>query len=411
MDARYLIIGGGLAAAKAIEGVREHDRDAPITLVTEENHLPYERPPLSKDVLLGTAGVDAAFPHPPEWYAEQGVTPLIGDPVVALDASGRTATLRGGAVLSWERALLATGSSVRTLRVPGADLPGVHYLRTLDDSLSLREGLRESRDVVVVGGGWIGLEVAAAARANDCRVTLIEPQAVPLERVVGPEIGSWFGELHAAHGVQLRLGTGVVGFTGGDRENGVVTDGDVALPADLVVVGVGIRPRTELAEAAGATVEDGVLTDARLRTSLPGVWAAGDVARWDSALFGRRLRVEHWANAHDGGLAAGRSMAGAEISYDPVPFFFSDQYEAGLEYAGHVPPGAAARLVVRGDPRSGEFMAFWTEPTGSGVRLLAGMHVNTWDTMDTVQSLIRGRTMIDPGLLGDPSVPLEDLAG
>ena len=411
MDARYLIIGGGLAAAKAIEGVREHDRDAPITLVTEENHLPYERPPLSKDVLLGTTGADAAFPHPPEWYAEQGVTPLIGDPVVALDASGRTATLRGGAVLSWERALLATGSSVRTLRVPGADLPGVHYLRTLDDSLSLREGLRESRDVVVVGGGWIGLEVAAAARANDCRVTLIEPQAVPLERVVGPEIGSWFGELHAAHGVQLRLGTGVVGFTGGDRVNGVVTDGDVALPADLVVVGVGIRPRSELAEAAGAMVEDGVLTDARLRTSLPGVWAAGDVARWDSALFGRRLRVEHWANAHDGGLAAGRSMAGAEISYDPVPFFFSDQYEAGLEYAGHVPPGAAARLVVRGDPRSGEFMAFWTEPTGSGVRLLAGMHVNTWDTMDTVQSLIRGRTMIDPGLLGDQSVPLEDLAG
>lgn len=411
MDARYLIIGGGLAAAKAIEGIRERDRDAPVTLVTEENHLPYERPPLSKDVLLGTAGVDAAFPHPPEWYAEQGVTPLIGDPVVALDASGRTATLRGGTELSWDRALLATGSSVRTLRVPGADLPGVHYLRTLDDSLSLRERLRESRDVVVVGGGWIGLEVAAAARANDCRVTLIEPQAVPLERVVGPEIGAWFGELHAAHGVQLRLGTGVVGFTGGDRVNGVVTDGGVALPADLVVVGVGIRPRTELAEAAGATVEDGVLTDARLRTSLPGVWAAGDVARWDSALFGRRLRVEHWANANDGGLAAGRSMAGAEVSYDPVPFFFSDQYEAGLEYAGHVPPDAAARLVVRGDPRSGEFMAFWTEPTGSGVRLLAGMHVNTWDTMDAVQSLIRGRTLIDPGLLGDPSVPLADLAG
>lgn len=411
MDARYLIIGGGLAAAKAIEGIREHDRDAPITLVTEEDHLPYERPPLSKDVLLGRSGVDAAFPHPPEWYAEQDVTPILGDPVVALDPSARTATLRGGTELSWDRALLATGSSVRTLRVPGADLPGVHYLRTLDDSLSLLEDLRESRDVVVVGGGWIGLEVAAAARANDCRVSLIEPQAVPLERVVGPEIGGWFAELHAAHGVQLRLGTGVAGFTGEDRVNGVVTDGDVAVPADLVVVGVGIRPRTELAEAAGATVEDGVVTDARLRTSLPGVWAAGDVARWDSALFGRRLRVEHWANANDGGLAAGRSMAGADVSYDPVPFFFSDQYEAGLEYAGYVPPDAAARLVVRGDPRSGEFMAFWTEPTGSGVRLLAGMHVNTWDTMDTVQSLIRARTVVEVALLGDPSVPLADLAG
>ncbi len=408
---RYLIIGGGLAAAKAVEGIREHDPDAPITLVTEENHLPYERPPLSKDVLLGKAGAQAAFPHPPEWYTEQGVTSILGDPVVALDPTARTATLRGGTGLVWDRALLATGSSVRPLRVPGADLPGIHYLRTLDDSLSLRDGLRESRDVVIVGGGWIGLEVAAAARANDCRVTLIEPQAVPLERVVGPQIGAWFGELHAAHGVRLRLGTGVVGFTGSDRVNGVVTDGDVTVPADLVVVGVGIRPRTELAEAAGAVVEDGVVTDARLRTSLDGVWAAGDVARWDSALFGRRLRVEHWANAHDGGLAAGRSMAGADVHYDPVPFFYSDQYEAGLEYAGYVASDSPAELVVRGDPLSGEFMAFWTEPAGSGVRVLAGMHVNTWDTMDAVQSLIRGRIAVDSRRLADPSVPLADLAG
>lgn len=405
---RYLIIGGGLAAAKAVEGIREHDADGEITLVTEEEHLPYERPPLSKDVLIGKESFDVAFPHPAHWYVEQGVDAVLGDPVVSLDASARTATLRSGTVRYWDRALLATGSAVRKLDVPGADLPGVHYLRTLDDSLALLEKLRNGGDVVVVGGGWIGLEVAAAARSHDCRVTLVEPQAVPLQGVVGPQLGSWFAELHASHGVQLRLGTGVAGFTGTDRVNGVLTEGDVTIPADLVVVGIGIRPRTELAEAAGAQVEDGVVTDHTLRTSLDGVWAAGDVARWDSVLFGRRLRVEHWANAQDGGLAAGRSMAGAEITYDPVPFFFSDQYDAGLEYAGYVPRDSGAELVMRGDPRSNEFMAFWTLPQASGVRLLAGMHVNTWDTMDAVQTMIRHHTVVSRDQLADPSVPLDD---
>ncbi|MFT4108034.1 NAD(P)/FAD-dependent oxidoreductase [Propionicimonas sp.] len=407
---RYLIIGGGLAAAKAVEGIREHDRDSDIRLVTEEAHLPYERPPLSKDVLGEKAEIESVFPHPASWYADQGVGLVLGDPVASIDPVGRTATLHGGGLLPWDRALVATGSQVRRLGVPGADLPGIHYLRTIDESLALLSRLREGGDVVVVGGGWIGLEVAAAARAHDCRVTLIEPQAAPLEGVVGPTLGAWFAQLHEAHGVQLRLGTGVVAFTGDGRVNGVVTEGDVTIPADVVVVGVGIRPRTELAASAGAQVEDGVLTDARLRTSVDGLWAAGDVARWDSTLFGRRLRVEHWANALDGGLAAGRSMAGADVIYDPVPFFFSDQYDAGLEYAGYVPPDAGAELVVRGDPRNGEFMAFWVVPEGSGVRLLAGMHVNTWDTMDAVQDLIRRRAVVATAALADPSVPLPELS-
>jgi 3-phenylpropionate/trans-cinnamate dioxygenase ferredoxin reductase subunit len=408
---RYLIIGGGLAAAKAVEGIREHDPDGEITLVTEEEHLPYERPPLSKDVLIGKEPFDVVFPYSAHWYVDQGVDVVLGDPVASLDASARTATLRGGAVRYWDRALLATGSAVRKLDIPGGDLPGVHYLRTLDDSLALLEKLRGGGDVVVVGGGWIGLEVAAAARSHDCTVTLVEPQAAPLQGVVGPRIGRWFAELHASHGVQLRLGTGVAAFTGTDRVNGVLTEGDVTIPADLVVVGVGIRPRTELAEAAGAQVEDGVVTDHTLRTSLDGVWAAGDVARWDSVLFGRRLRVEHWANAQDGGLAAGRSMAGAEITYDPVPFFFSDQYDVGLEYSGYVPADSGAELVVRGDPRTNEFMAFWVLPEASGVRLLAGMHVNTWDTMDAVQTMIRHHTVVAREQLADPSVSLDDFTG
>jgi 3-phenylpropionate/trans-cinnamate dioxygenase ferredoxin reductase subunit len=407
---RYLIVGGGLAAAKAVEGIREQDRTGEIVVVTEEEHLPYERPPLSKDVLLGKAGVETAFPHPPHWYNEQGVELLLGDPVVTLDVGARTATLRGGSVVPWTRALLVTGSAVRALDVPGADLPGIHYLRTLDDSLALLDRLRGGGDVVVVGGGWIGLEVAAAAREHGCAVTLIEPQAAPLQGVLGERIGHWFANWHAKHGVQLRLGTGVAAFTGGERVTGVVTDAGDTVPTGIVVVGVGIRPRTELAEAAGAEIDNGILTDPALRTSLDGVWAAGDVANWESRLFGRHLRVEHWANALDSGLAAGRSMAGADITYDPVPFFFSDQYEAGLEYAGYVARDANPEVIVRGDEDGAEFLAFWVVPDGDGVRLLAGMHVNVWDTMDPVQSLIRNRTVVSRERLADPSVPLDEVS-
>jgi 3-phenylpropionate/trans-cinnamate dioxygenase ferredoxin reductase subunit len=299
---------------------------------------------------------------------------------------------------------------VRRLDVPGAQLPGVHYLRSLDDSLALLEQLRTGGDVVVVGAGWIGLEVAAAARAHGCRVTIVEPQSSPLRAVLGDRVGGWFARWHAAHGVDVRLGTGVDGFAGEDRVTGVRTASGETLAASTVVVGVGIRPRTELAEAAGARVDNGVVTDAALRTSLDGVWAAGDVASWESRLFGTHLRVEHWANALDGGLAAGRSMAGAEVAYDPVPFFFSDQYEAGLEYAGYVPRDAGAELVVRGEEEKPEFMAFWVVPEGDGVRLLAGMHVNVWDTMDAVQQLIRSRAVVSRERLADAAVPLADLA-
>ena len=318
-------------------------------------------------------------------------------------------TLADGTEIGWDRLLLATGSVVRRLDVPGGDLPGVHYLRTMDDSLALLERLRGGGDVVVVGAGWIGLEVAAAARQHDCRVTIVEPTAAPLLAVMGERIGGWFADFHTAHGVELRLGTGVTGFTGTEHVTGVITDAGDTIPAQTVVVGVGIRPSTELAVTAGVAVDNGVVTDAGLRTSVPGIWAAGDVANWESRLLGRHVRVEHWANANDGGLAAGRSMAGVEVTYDPVPFFYSDQYDAGLEYAGYVPKDAGAELVVRGDLATNEFMAFWVVPDGDGVRVLAGMHVNVWDTIDAVQSLIRDRTVVARERLADPVVPLDHL--
>ena len=406
---RYVIVGGGLTAARAVEGIREHDREGAITVVSAEDHLPYERPPLSKDVLQGKADAEVAFPHPEGWYHAQGATLRLGQPATTISVDARTVTLADGSELGWDRLLLATGSVVRRLDVPGGDLPGVHYLRTMDDSLALLDRLRDGGDVVVVGAGWIGLEVAAAARRLGCTVTIVEPAAAPLLAVMGERIGGWFADFHAAHGVRLLLGTGITGFTGTDHVTGVDTDAGETIAARTVVVGVGIRPSTDLAETAGAAIDNGVLTDGSLRTSVPGIWAAGDVANWESTLLGRHVRVEHWANANDGGLAAGRSMAGVDLTYDPVPFFFSDQYDAGLEYAGYVPKDAGAELVVRGDPAGNEFMAFWVEPDSDGVRVLAGMHVNLWDTMDAVQDLIRNRAVVSRERLADPGVPLDHL--
>ena len=408
-ETRYLIIGGGLAAARAVEGIREHDREGAVTLVSAEDHLPYERPPLSKDVLLGKAGAETAFPHPEGWYHEQGVSLHLGQAATSVSAGEHTVTIADGTELGWDRLLLATGSSVRRLNVPGGDLAGVHYLRTLDDSLALLEQLNSGGDIVVVGAGWIGLEVAAAAQQHGCRVTVVEPAAAPLLAVMGEQIGGWFADFHRAHGIEFRLGTGVAGFTGEGRVTGVTTDAGDVIPAQAVVVGVGILPRTELAETAGAAIDNGVLTDSALRTSVPDIWAAGDVANWESQLLGRHVRVEHWANANDGGLAAGRSMAGVDLTYDPVPFFYSDQYDAGLEYAGYVPRDVGAELIVRGDPATNAFMAFWVVPEGDGVKVLAGMHVNLWDTIDAVQVLIREGAVVSRERLADPSVPLDAL--
>jgi 3-phenylpropionate/trans-cinnamate dioxygenase ferredoxin reductase subunit len=407
---RYVIIGGGLTAARAVEGIREHDREGAITVVSAEAHLPYERPPLSKEVLQGKAEADVAFPHPEGWYHEQGVTLRLGEAATGISVEGRTVTLADGTEVGWDRLLLATGSVVRHLDLPGGELPGVMYLRTMDDSLALLERLRGGGDVVVVGAGWIGLEVAAAARQHGCTVTIIEPTSAPLLAVMGEQIGTWFADFHAAHGVELRLGTGVTGFAGTASVTGLTTDDGDTIAAQTVVVGVGIRPSTELAETAGVAIDNGVVTDAALGTSIPGIWAAGDVANWESTLLGRHVRVEHWANANDSGLAAGRSMAGVDVIYDPVPFFFSDQYDAGLEYAGYVPRDTDSELIVRGDTASNAFMAFWVVPEGDSVVVLAGMHVNMWDTIDAVQALIRERTVVSRENLADPSVPLEELA-
>jgi 3-phenylpropionate/trans-cinnamate dioxygenase ferredoxin reductase subunit len=400
------IIGGGVTAARAVEGMREAGHEGPIVLVTEEDRLPYEKPPLSKGVLIGNDPEETAFTHPKEWYDEQRVDLRLNTVATEIDPPGRTVTLGNGESLAWDKLLLATGSSVRRLDVEGGELPDVLYLRSMPDSAALKARLVAGSDVVIIGAGWIGLEVAAAARQHGCNVTVLEPQPTPLYGVMGPEIGGWFAALHESHGVVFRFGDGLDHFTGDNQVRAVVTSAGDSIPADTVVVGVGIRPNTELAEQAGLTVDNGVVCDEGLRTSADGVYAAGDVANWHNPTLETSLRVEHWANAHDGGFAAGQSMAGVETHYGPVPFFFSDQYDIGLEYAGYVPRGTDADVVLRGDPKSNEFMAFWLD----GDRVLAGMHVNVWDTIDTVQDLVRQRTPVDRDRLADPSVPLTEVA-
>jgi 3-phenylpropionate/trans-cinnamate dioxygenase ferredoxin reductase subunit len=405
----FVIVGGGLAAARAVEGMRDAGHEGPIVVLSRESHLPYERPPLSKEVLQGKKPEDSAAAQPKEWYAEHHVTLRLGAEVTAIDPAAHMVTLADGGHQAYDRLLLVTGSAIRPLDVPGADRPEVHYLRTVEDSVAIRDRLGKGVRVVVVGAGWIGLEVAAAARLAEAEVTVVEPQATPLNAVVGPEVGRWFADLHEGHGVTFRFGDGVEAFEPEDDGVTVVTTRGARLLADLVVVGVGIRPETGLAEAAGLTVDDGVVTDAALRTSDSSIWAAGDVANAHNPRYRRRIRVEHWANARNQGYAAGQSMAGKSVEFDNIPYFYSDQYDAGLEYSGYVPRGTDTDVVLRGDPGKGSFMAFWLDADG---HVLAGMHVNEWDTIDGVKALIDAGRPVDRTRLADASVALEEvLAG
>jgi NADPH-dependent 2,4-dienoyl-CoA reductase/sulfur reductase-like enzyme len=403
----FVIVGGGLAGAKAAETLREEGFAGPVVLLGDEGELPYERPPLSKQYLLGSAARESAQVHGSAWYAEHDVELRTGVRVTALDATAHRLTLDSGQELSYGKVLLATGASPRKLPVPGADLDGVRYLRTLADADRLLADLSGGgRRVVIVGAGWIGLEVAAAARHYDNAVTIVEPQPTPLHQVLGQELGARFAQLHRAHGVDLFTSTTVREIRGADgRVSAVATDRHAGLAADIVVVGVGVIPRTDLAAAAGLEVDNGVVTDHALRTSAPDVFAAGDLASSFRPLYGRHVRVEHWANALHSGPAAARSMLGQDVVYDRVPYFFTDQYELGMEYSGLA--GHGATVVFRGNPDDGEYIAFWLEDG----RVAAGMNVNVWDVTEPIQALIRSRLQVPVHALTDLDTPLERLAG
>jgi 3-phenylpropionate/trans-cinnamate dioxygenase ferredoxin reductase subunit len=403
-DRTLLIVGASLAGAKAAEGARATGYDGRIVLVGAEPERPYERPPLSKDVLRGEKDSETARVHDEGYYDEHGVDLLTGRTVEALDLGAGQARLDGGETLGFTTAVLATGAEPRRLPLPGADLYGVHYLRTRTDSLRLGDAIRAGGRVAVVGAGWIGSEVAASARQLGAEVVLIDPEPVPLRRVLGDEVGGMFRSLHADHGVALRLGTGVTELQGTGRvANVVLGDGRVE-PADVVVIGVGVTPRVALATDAGLKVDNGVVVDEFLETSAPGVYAAGDVASAWHPHYQGHLRVEHWANALNQGLAAGANAAGERTAYTRLPYFFSDQYDLGLEYVGYSRPGDD--LVVRGSLEDRELVAFWHR---DGV-VSAAMNVNVWDVVDDLKAIVAGGARQDPARLADPEVPLADLA-
>jgi 3-phenylpropionate/trans-cinnamate dioxygenase ferredoxin reductase component len=402
----FAIVGGGLAGAKTAEALREHGFAGRIVLIGEEDIPPYERPPLSKDYLQGKTSRDTIFVHPPGWYDTHAVELRLGTSVTAIDRGRREVALAGGERLGYDRLLLATGSSPRRLRLPGADLDGVLYLRRAADSDRIRDTFASVSRVVIVGAGWIGLEVAAAARAAGVEVTILEAAELPLLQVLGPQVAPVFAGLHREHGVDLRLGVRVAEITGtGGKASGARLADGTRIGADAVIVGVGAAPNTGLAEAAGLEVRNGVVTDASLRTSDPAIYAAGDIASAFHRLLGTHIRVEHWANALHQPETAAASMLGQDAAYDRVPYFYTDQYDLGMEYAGYAGPGGYDDVVFRGDVGKREFIAFWM----SHGRVVAGMNVNVWDVTGAIQDLIRSGQTADPARLADPAVPLDEV--
>jgi 3-phenylpropionate/trans-cinnamate dioxygenase ferredoxin reductase component len=405
-DQTFVIVGASLAGAKAAETLRTEGFEGRVVLIGEEPQRPYERPMLSKEYLRGDKPAAKLYVHDEGFYADSDIELMTGTHVESLDPAAHEITLSGGRRMPYTRLLLSTGAVPRVLspgQLPGADLPGVSYLRVMGDSDALRGAITTASRVIVIGAGWIGSEVAASARQLGAEVSIVAPEAVPLERVLGPEVGGVYRDLHAEHGVDVHLSTQVEAIVGNGAAQGVRTTGGVLIEGDLVVVGVGVSPRDELAREAGLTVENGIVVDEFLSTSAPDVFAAGDVAAAWNTRYDRRIRMEHWANALNQGPVAARNMLGQHTAYDKLPYFYSDQYDLGMEYNGYA--SEWDRVVLRGDRAGREFLAFWLKDG----RVLAGMNANIWDQGDDIKALIRRAATIDPERLADPSVPLADL--
>jgi 3-phenylpropionate/trans-cinnamate dioxygenase ferredoxin reductase subunit len=397
------IVGASLTGAKAAQELRDQGFDGRVVLIGDEHELPYERPPLTKDYLRDEQPREKTRVHEEGFYAQHDIELLTGVTVTAIKPSEQRIVADGDKEFGYDRLLIATGAEPRKIEIAGADLDGVHYLRTLADCDALRQRLAAGGKVIVIGAGWIGAEFAASARQRGLEVTIIEPATVPLERVLGNELGTFYRDVHETHGVEMRMQTGVQAFEGSRSVTAVRTNDGQSIACDFVVVGVGVTPRAQLATAAGAKIENGIVVNQQLRTSLPDIFAAGDVANAWHPFFKRNIRVEHWANALNQGPAAAQAMLGQDVAYDRIPYFFSDQYEIGMEYSGYATEWD--EVIYRGAISGGEFIAFWLKDQ----RVIAGMNVNVWDVNEDVQRLIRSRQEIDPAALRDKDTPLSEL--
>jgi 3-phenylpropionate/trans-cinnamate dioxygenase ferredoxin reductase component len=405
-SSRYVIIGGGLAGAQAAETLRREGVPGPISIVADERHRPYLRPPLSKEYLQGRAERDAVFVHPAAWYVDNGIDLHLGTPAVTIEPQQHSIGLADGTRLHYEAALIATGSGPRMLPVPGSQLDGVRYLRRIDDADAIRSDLAVAGRIVIVGAGWIGLETAAAARLAGVDVTVVETGTLPLGQVLGAEVAPIFADLHEQHGVRFMSQSHVTEIVGsaGAAAGVRLADGRV-LKADAVIVGIGALPNTQITHGTEITVANGVVVDESLQTSVPDVFAAGDVANAFHRRYNRHIRVEHWDNAKHQGAAAAMGMLGRRVAYDRIPFFYSDQYDVGLEYTGFAPAGSYDRVVFRGDVAGHRFTAFWM----NGSRIAAAMNVNMWDVRPAIEALIESGQQVDDRVLEDEGTSLDSV--
>src|SRR3984957_5350043 len=402
----FVIVGGGLGGAKAAEALREKAFDGKVVLLADEEYLPYERPPLSKEFLAGKKSLNDFTVHDSVWYRDNKIDLRVGTEVLSIDPKARTVALSDDTNIQYDKLLLATGSRPRFLSIRGSDSTGVHYLRKYDDASNLNTALLEGSSLAVIGAGWIGLEVAASARQRNIDVTVVETAKAPLIGAVGEEVGNVFAKLHRDHGVDLRLETEVKEITVEDgKATGLKLGDGSSITADRVLIAVGAQPNIELAEEAGLSTGDGgVLVDASLRTSDSDIYAVGDIAAAEHPLFDERIRTEHWANALKQPAVAVAGMLGESGEYSELPYFFTDQYDLGMEYAGHAP--GSNRVVFRGDVESREFVAFWLDGES---RVLAGMNVNVWDVLDDIKNLIRSKKAVSLNALVDPETPLGEV--
>jgi 3-phenylpropionate/trans-cinnamate dioxygenase ferredoxin reductase subunit len=402
----FVIVGGGLGGAKAAEALREKGFDGKILLLAEEEYLPYERPPLSKEFLAGNKSLDDFTVHDAEWYRDNKIDLRVDTEVLSIDPTAHTVSLSDGTSVGYDKLLLATGSRSRWLSIPGADSTGVHYLRKYGDASNLNTALQEGSSLAVVGAGWIGLEVSAAARARKIDVTIVESAKAPLLNAVGEEVGNVFAKLHRDHGVDLRLEADVKEVTTTDgKATGLRLGDGSTVTADRVLVAVGAQPNIELADEAGLSLGDGgVLVNASLRTSNPDIYAVGDIAAAEHPLFDERIRTEHWATALNQPAVAAAGMLGEEAEYKELPYFFTDQYDLGMEYVGHT--SSHDRVVFRGDVDRREFVAFWLDADN---HVVAGMNVNVWDVLEEIKNLIHSKAKVNLNALINPETPLSEV--
>ncbi len=402
-----VIIGGGLAGATAAETLRTEGWQGPVTIVADEPETPYQRPPLSKGFLAGKEGDDALLPYPASWYPENNVTVLTGTAATAVDPAAHTVTLSDASTLPYAKLLIATGASPRVIPFPGVDLDGVHYFRTKADSVAMKELLSAGgHNLVMIGSGWIGMEIAATATELGNNVALLGLEDVPLSVAIGNELGRVFASRHEEAGVKFVLPSSAKEIKGdGGHVTEVVTTTGEVLPADLVIVAVGVVPNTALAKDAGLTISNGIQVSGSLATSDPDIFAAGDVANSLHPVTNAYARSEHWANAIASGKVAAKSMLGQDAVLDDIPYFYTDQFDLGMEYSGFGALTKDAELVVRGSLEKREFIAFWVLEG----RVVAGMNVNIWDVQDAIKDLISSRRTVDTAKLADPQTPLGDI--